>query len=78
MNSLSIIMGFLLQGTSQSSCDLQYLSDADVICGGHNRDCQAAARSALMILRGAPGPQIGPKECARNQCLYNAVRDFSY
>lgn len=66
-----------LQGTSQTSCDLQYLTDADAICGPNSPECESAARSALMILRGAPGPQLGPRECARNSCLYNAIRDIA-
>jgi len=64
-----------LCGTSQSSCDFQYLNDADSICG-HNKECQSAARSALMILRGSPGPLLGPRECAKNPCLHQVLRDI--
>ena len=64
-----------LQGTSQTSCDFQYLSEVDSICG-HNKECQSAARGVLMILRGSPGPQLGPRECAKNSCLNRAMRDI--
>lgn len=64
-----------LCGTSQSSCDFQYLNDADSICG-YNKECQSAARSALMILRGSPGPLLGPRECAKNPCLHQVLRDI--
>ncbi|XP_055379432.1 trichohyalin [Condylostylus longicornis] len=64
-----------LCGISPVACDLQYLSDADSICG-HNSDCQSAARSVLMILRGTPGPQLGPKECLKNPCLYRVMREI--
>lgn len=64
-----------LCGTSPVSCDFQYLAEADSICG-HNNDCQSAARSVLMILRGSPGPQLGPKECIKNPCLNRAMREI--
>lgn len=64
-----------LCGTSQTACDFQYLSEADSLCG-RNNDCQSAARAALMILRGTPGPQLGPKECMRNNCLYRAMKEI--
>ncbi|XP_065369585.1 DNA ligase 1 isoform X2 [Calliphora vicina] len=65
-----------LCGTSQIACDYQYLSEADAICGNNNNECQAAARSVLMILRGTPGPQLGPRECIKNSCLYSAMREI--
>ncbi|XP_055531774.1 uncharacterized protein LOC129722393 [Wyeomyia smithii] len=61
-----------LCGSSQTVCDLQYLTEADSICEGQG-NCQSTARSALMILRGFPGPQLGPRECAKNPCLYRAM-----
>ncbi|KAM8714365.1 hypothetical protein ACLKA7_014487 [Drosophila subpalustris] len=64
-----------LCGTSQVACDYQYLAEADTICGSSN-DCQAAARSVLMILRGTPGRQMGPRECLKNPCLYRAMREI--
>lgn len=64
-----------IQGTSQSECDFQYLADAETICG-HHLGCQSAARSALMILRGFPSPTLGPRECAKNPCLYQALKDI--
>ena len=64
------------QGTSQIACDYQYLSEADAVCGNNNNECQAAARSVLMILRGTPGPQLGPRECIKNSCLYSAMREI--
>lgn len=64
-----------LCGTSQVACDFQYLAEADSICG-HNNECQSAARSVLMILRGSPGPQLGPKECIKNPCLNRAMREI--
>uniref|UniRef100_A0A336LNG4 CSON015037 protein n=1 Tax=Culicoides sonorensis TaxID=179676 RepID=A0A336LNG4_CULSO len=64
-----------LCGTSQSECDFQYLADAETICG-HHAGCQSAARSALMILRGFPSPTLGPRECAKNPCLYQALKDI--
>ncbi|KAH8372249.1 hypothetical protein KR093_010772, partial [Drosophila rubida] len=64
-----------LCGTSQVACDYQYLAEADTICGSSN-DCQAAARSVLMILRGTPGRQLGPRECLKNPCLYRAMREI--
>ncbi|XP_017087829.2 uncharacterized protein [Drosophila bipectinata] len=64
-----------LCGASQVACDYQYLAEADGICGGSN-DCQSAARSILMILRGAPGRQLGPRECLKNPCLYRAMREI--
>lgn len=67
---------YTFQGTSQIACDYQYLSEADAICGKNNNDCQAAARSVLMILRGTPGPQLGPRECIKNSCLYSAMREI--
>ncbi|KAL9914165.1 uncharacterized protein ACN2A1_001276 isoform 1-T2 [Glossina fuscipes fuscipes] len=65
-----------LCGTSHIACDYQYLEEADDVCGPLNKECQAAARSVLMILRGTPGPQLGPRECAKNSCLYNAMREI--
>ncbi|XP_073844953.1 uncharacterized protein isoform X2 [Musca autumnalis] len=65
-----------LCGTSQISCDYQYLAEADAVCGPNNNDCQATARSVLMILRGTPGPQLGPRECVKNSCLYSAMREI--
>ncbi|XP_046809658.1 trichohyalin isoform X2 [Lucilia cuprina] len=65
-----------LCGTSQIACDYQYLSEADAVCGNNNNECQAAARSVLMILRGTPGPQLGPRECIKNSCLYSAMREI--
>ncbi|XP_034478135.1 uncharacterized protein LOC117784494 [Drosophila innubila] len=64
-----------LCGTSQVACDYQYLAEADSVCGSSN-DCQAAARSVLMILRGTPGRQLGPRECLKNPCLYRAMREI--
>ncbi|XP_062128446.1 uncharacterized protein LOC133840565 isoform X2 [Drosophila sulfurigaster albostrigata] len=64
-----------LCGTSQVACDYQYLAEADSICGSSN-ECQAAARSVLMILRGTPGRQLGPRECLKNPCLYRAMREI--
>ncbi|XP_040153285.1 uncharacterized protein LOC120894632 [Anopheles arabiensis] len=61
-----------LCGVSPKVCDLQYLSEADNICE-NQPDCQTTARSVLMILRGFPGPQLGPRECAKNPCLYRAM-----
>lgn len=61
------------QGASQSQCDYQYLNDANAICG-HHGGCETAAQSALSILRGFPGPQLGPKECSKNPCLLQAIR----
>uniref|UniRef100_A0A182PEX8 Uncharacterized protein n=1 Tax=Anopheles epiroticus TaxID=199890 RepID=A0A182PEX8_9DIPT len=61
-----------LCGVSPKVCDLQYLSEADNICE-NQPDCQATARSVLMILRGFPGPQLGPRECSKNPCLYRAM-----
>lgn len=60
------------QGVSPKVCDLQYLSEAENICE-NQADCQSTARSVLMILRGFPGPQLGPRECAKNPCLYRAM-----
>uniref|UniRef100_A0A1A9UIY2 THD domain-containing protein n=1 Tax=Glossina austeni TaxID=7395 RepID=A0A1A9UIY2_GLOAU len=65
-----------LCGTSHIACDYQYLEEADDVCGPLSKECQAAARSVLMILRGTPGPQLGPRECAKNSCLYNAMREI--
>uniref|UniRef100_A0A1L8DTB7 Putative ubiquitin-protein ligase/hyperplastic discs protein n=1 Tax=Nyssomyia neivai TaxID=330878 RepID=A0A1L8DTB7_9DIPT len=64
-------------GASITACDFQYLAEADSICGA-STECQSAARSALMILRGSPGPQLGPRECARNPCLSTALREIRY
>ncbi|XP_068147037.1 uncharacterized protein [Drosophila tropicalis] len=64
-----------LCGASQVACDYQYLAEADSLCGNSN-DCQSAARSVLMILRSTPGPQIGPRECLKNPCLYRAMREI--
>ncbi|XP_063698646.1 zinc finger CCCH domain-containing protein 13 isoform X2 [Culicoides brevitarsis] len=64
-----------LCGSTQSECDFQYLADAEAICG-HHPGCQSAARSALMILRGFPSPTLGPRECAKNPCLYQALKDI--
>ncbi|SPP74462.1 uncharacterized protein LOC117592420 isoform X1 [Drosophila guanche] len=64
-----------LCGASQVACDYQYLAEADSICGSSN-DCQSAARSILMILRGTPGRQLGPRECLKNPCLYRAMREI--
>ncbi|XP_032590914.1 histone-lysine N-methyltransferase, H3 lysine-79 specific isoform X2 [Drosophila grimshawi] len=64
-----------LCGASQVACDYQYLAEADTICGSSN-DCQASARSVLMILRGTPGRQLGPRECLKNPCLYRAMREI--
>ncbi|XP_067633025.1 neurofilament medium polypeptide [Eurosta solidaginis] len=64
-----------LCGTSQVACDYQYLAEADSICGNNN-DCQAAARSILMVLRGTPAPQLGPRECLKNSCLHGAMREI--
>lgn len=60
------------QGTHQNVCDFQYLTEADTICEGQS-NCLSTARSALMILRGFPGPQLGPRECSKNPCLYRAM-----
>uniref|UniRef100_A0A1A9WP42 Uncharacterized protein n=1 Tax=Glossina brevipalpis TaxID=37001 RepID=A0A1A9WP42_9MUSC len=65
-----------LCSTSHLTCDYQYLEEADAVCGPLNKECQATARSVLMILRGSPGPQLGPRECAKNSCLYNAMREI--
>ncbi|XP_075166171.1 uncharacterized protein LOC142238418 [Haematobia irritans] len=66
-----------LCGTSQIACDYQYLAEADAVCGtSNNNDCQAIARSVLMILRGTPGPQLGPRECVKNSCLFSAMREI--
>ncbi|XP_013108167.2 cyclin-dependent kinase 11B isoform X1 [Stomoxys calcitrans] len=66
-----------LCGTSQIACDYQYLAEADAVCGtSNNNDCQATARSVLMILRGTPGPQLGPRECVKNSCLFSAMREI--
>lgn len=65
----------LPQGASQVACDYQYLAEADNICGSSN-ECQAAARSVLMILRGTPARQLGPRECLKNPCLYRAMREI--
>ncbi|XP_017150438.1 uncharacterized protein LOC108160752 isoform X1 [Drosophila miranda] len=64
-----------LCGASQVACDYQYLAEADSICGSSN-DCQSVARSILMILRGTPGRQLGPRECLKNPCLYRAMREI--
>ncbi|XP_053962238.1 uncharacterized protein LOC128865875 isoform X1 [Anastrepha ludens] len=64
-----------LCSTSQVACDYQYLTEADSICGNNN-DCQAAARSILMILRGTLNPQLGPRECMKNSCLHSAMREI--
>ncbi|XP_059620527.1 zinc finger CCCH domain-containing protein 13 [Phlebotomus argentipes] len=64
-------------GTSLTACDFQYLAEADSMCNA-NTECQSAARSALMILRGNPGPQLGPRECSRNPCLSVYLRDIGY
>ncbi|KAH8402148.1 hypothetical protein KR009_010157, partial [Drosophila setifemur] len=64
-----------LCGASQVACDYQYLAEADSICGGSN-ECQSSARSILMILRGSPGRQLGPRECLKNPCLYRAMREI--
>ncbi|XP_037714745.1 histone acetyltransferase KAT6A isoform X2 [Drosophila subpulchrella] len=64
-----------LCGASQVACDYQYLAEADGICGDSN-ECQSAARSILMILRGSPGRQLGPRECLKNPCLYRAMREI--
>ncbi|GAB0094242.1 uncharacterized protein DMENIID0001_095020 [Sergentomyia squamirostris] len=64
-------------GTSVTACDFQYLAEADSVCGPSS-ECQSAARSALMILRGNPGPQLGPRECSRNPCLSAALREIRY
>ncbi|XP_052862258.1 uncharacterized protein LOC128268975 [Anopheles cruzii] len=61
-----------LCGVSPKVCDLQYLSEAENLCE-NQADCQTTARSVLMILRGFPGPQLGPRECAKNPCLYRAM-----
>uniref|UniRef100_A0A182N7I9 Uncharacterized protein n=1 Tax=Anopheles dirus TaxID=7168 RepID=A0A182N7I9_9DIPT len=63
-----------LCGVSPKVCDLQYISEADNICE-NQPDCQTTARSVLMILRGFPGPQLGPRECAKNPCLYRAMME---
>ncbi|XP_011196774.1 nucleolin isoform X2 [Zeugodacus cucurbitae] len=64
-----------LCGTSQMACDYQYLAEADSICGDNN-DCQASARSILMILRGTVTQQLGPKECMKNSCFRSAMREI--
>ncbi|XP_017066632.1 uncharacterized protein LOC108104836 isoform X2 [Drosophila eugracilis] len=64
-----------LCGASQVACDYQYLAEADGVCGDSN-ECQSAARSILMILRGSPGRQLGPRECLKNPCLYRAMREI--
>uniref|UniRef100_A0A6B2E8S2 Putative calponin similarity domain-containing protein n=1 Tax=Phlebotomus kandelakii TaxID=1109342 RepID=A0A6B2E8S2_9DIPT len=64
-------------GTSVTACDFQYLAEADSVCGTSS-ECQSAARSALMILRGNSGPQLGPRECSRNPCLSVALHDIRY
>jgi hypothetical protein len=64
-----------LCGTSQTSCDYQYLRGIDNLCGDDN-ECQSAARSALLIMRKYPGPNLGPKECSRNPCLIQALRSI--
>lgn len=64
-----------LCGTTQSVCDFQYLAEADTICEGQS-NCLSTARSALMILRGFPGPQLGPRECSKNPCLYRAMLEL--
>nr|NP_001246233.1 uncharacterized protein Dmel_CG2269, isoform D [Drosophila melanogaster]NP_724880.1 uncharacterized protein Dmel_CG2269, isoform B [Drosophila melanogaster]AAM71057.1 uncharacterized protein Dmel_CG2269, isoform B [Drosophila melanogaster]AFH07988.1 uncharacterized protein Dmel_CG2269, isoform D [Drosophila melanogaster] len=64
-----------LCGASQVACDYQYLAEADSVCGDSN-DCQSAARSILMILRGSHGRQLGPRECLKNPCLYRAMREI--
>uniref|UniRef100_A0A1B0D370 Uncharacterized protein n=1 Tax=Phlebotomus papatasi TaxID=29031 RepID=A0A1B0D370_PHLPP len=64
-------------GTSVTACDFQYLAEADSVCGSSS-ECQSAARSALMILRGNPGPQLGPRECSRNPCLSAALHEIRY
>lgn len=61
-----------LCGASTVTCDFQYLAEADAICG-HNNECQSAARSVLMILRGSSRPQLDPKECTKNSCLNRAM-----
>nr|XP_019553794.2 stress response protein NST1 isoform X1 [Aedes albopictus] len=64
-----------LCGTQQNVCDFQYLTEADTICEGQS-SCLSTARSALMILRGFPGPQLGPRECSKNPCLYRAMMEL--
>ncbi|XP_043662235.1 histone acetyltransferase KAT6A isoform X1 [Drosophila teissieri] len=64
-----------LCGASQVACDYQYLAEADGVCGDSN-ECQSAARSILMILRGSHGRQLGPRECLKNPCLYRAMREI--
>ncbi|XP_017049849.1 uncharacterized protein LOC108093958 isoform X2 [Drosophila ficusphila] len=64
-----------LCGASQVACDYQYLAEADGVCGD-SHECQSAARSILMILRGSPGRQLGPRECLKNPCLYRAMREI--
>ncbi|XP_039969305.1 DNA ligase 1 [Bactrocera tryoni] len=64
-----------LCGTSQMACDYHYLAEVDSICGNNN-DCQVAARSILMILRGTLSQQLGPKECMKNSCLRSAMREI--
>lgn len=61
-----------MQGTSESECDYQYAAKAGTVCG-NNEECHVAARTALMILRESTGPQMGPRECARNSCLRRAL-----
>lgn len=58
------------------ACDYQFLEDADAVCGASNRKCQAATRTLLLILRGSPGTQLGPRECVKNPCLYSAMREI--
>lgn len=76
LHHLLLLLSFFFQGTSQIACDYQYLAEADALCGPNNNDCQASARSVLMILRGTPGPQLGPRECVKNSCLYSAMREI--
>nr|XP_014091091.1 glutamic acid-rich protein isoform X2 [Bactrocera oleae] len=64
-----------LCGTSQIACDYHYLAEVDSVCGNNN-DCQVAARSILMILRGSQSQQLGPKECMKNSCLRSAMREI--
>ena len=53
-------------------CDLQYLTESEAICE-NNPNCQTVSRSALMMLQGFPAARLGPKECAKNPCLYRAM-----
>ncbi|XP_004535824.1 uncharacterized protein LOC101456487 [Ceratitis capitata] len=64
-----------LCGSSQVACDYQYMTEADAICGNNN-DCQAVARSVLMIIRGTFSEKLGPRECLRNSCLHGAMREI--